>query len=55
MAQHVVVAGATAYGCAGTLSLARGGDARNIKFNMLGRLRVCDPAIDPVNCGGVGN
>lgn len=39
----------------GTLSLARGDDARNIKINMLGRLRVCDPAIDPTNCGGVGN
>ena len=39
----------------GTLSLARGDDTRNIKINMLGRLRVCDPAIDPPNCGGVGN
>ena len=37
----------------GTLSLARGDDARNIKINMLGRLRVCDPATDPVYCGGV--
>jgi len=37
----------------GTLSVVRGDDARNIKINMLGRLRVCDPAIDRVNCGGV--
>jgi type IV fimbrial biogenesis protein FimT len=39
----------------GTLSLARGSDVRNIKINMLGRLRVCDPATDPANCGGVNN
>lgn len=39
----------------GTLSLARGGETRNIKINMLGRLRVCDPAIDPVNCGGAND
>jgi type IV fimbrial biogenesis protein FimT len=38
----------------GTLSVTRGDDARNIKINMLGRLRICDPAKDPVNCGGVG-
>lgn len=34
----------------GTLSLAQGDDARNIKINMLGRVRVCDPAKDPANC-----
>ena len=39
----------------GTLSVTRGDDARNIKINMLGRLRVCDPAIDPINCGGASN
>ena len=36
----------------GTLSLALGDDARNIKINMLGRLRVCDPARD-ASCTGV--
>jgi type IV fimbrial biogenesis protein FimT len=36
----------------GTLSLALGDNARNIKINMLGRLRVCDPAVDP-DCTGV--
>lgn len=39
----------------GTLSLTQGNDARNIKINMLGRLRVCDPASDPANCGGVND
>lgn len=38
----------------GTLSLAQGDDARNVKINMLGRLRLCDPAIDTANCDGVG-
>jgi type IV fimbrial biogenesis protein FimT len=38
----------------GTLSLAQGREVRNIKINMLGRLRVCDPAIDTANCDGVG-
>jgi type IV fimbrial biogenesis protein FimT len=38
----------------GTLSLGQGRDARNVKINMLGRLRVCDPAIDKANCDGVG-
>jgi len=36
----------------GTLSLALGDDARNIKINMLGRLRVCDPAVEAA-CSGV--
>jgi type IV fimbrial biogenesis protein FimT len=36
----------------GTLSLALGDDARNIKINMLGRLRVCDPAVE-ATCTGV--
>lgn len=39
----------------GTLSLTRSRETRNIKINMLGRVRVCDPAGDPVNCGGVNN
>ncbi|WEF35509.1 GspH/FimT family pseudopilin [Pseudoduganella chitinolytica] len=30
----------------GTLSLRTGGEARNIKINMLGRARLCDPARD---------
>ncbi|SHN30008.1 type IV fimbrial biogenesis protein FimT [Duganella sacchari] len=36
----------------GTLSLTQGGQARNIKINMLGRVRVCDPAREQGNCGG---
>jgi type IV fimbrial biogenesis protein FimT len=36
----------------GTLSLAQGEDVRNIKINMLGRVRVCDPAQDRANCDG---
>ena len=39
----------------GTLSLAQGGEARNIKINMLGRVRMCDPAVDTANCDGVGD
>jgi type IV fimbrial biogenesis protein FimT len=36
----------------GTLSLTQGEDVRNIKINMLGRVRVCDPAQDRANCDG---
>jgi type IV fimbrial biogenesis protein FimT len=36
----------------GTLSLTQGEDVRNIKINMLGRARVCDPAQDRANCDG---
>lgn len=36
----------------GTLSLTQGEDARNIKINMLGRVRVCDPATEPATCSG---
>ncbi|NGZ88495.1 type-4 fimbrial pilin related signal peptide protein [Duganella sp. SAP-35] len=36
----------------GTLSLTQGDDVRNIKINMLGRVRVCDPARDRANCDG---
>ncbi|MET0265794.1 MAG: GspH/FimT family pseudopilin [Duganella sp.] len=38
----------------GTLSLVLGDQARNIKINMLGRLRVCNPASDAA-CSGVAN
>jgi type IV fimbrial biogenesis protein FimT len=37
----------------GTLSLTQGEEVRNIKINMLGRVRVCDPAQDRANCDGV--
>ena len=36
----------------GTLSLEQGEETRNIKINMLGRVRVCDPAKDRANCTG---
>ena len=35
----------------GTLSLALGEHERNIKINMLGRLRVCDPAVEAACTG----
>ena len=38
----------------GTLSLILGNQARHIKINMRGRVRVCDPQRDTVNCSGVG-
>lgn len=34
----------------GTVSLAIGAQQRNIKINMLGRVRVCDPAVDGASC-----
>lgn len=34
----------------GTLSLLLGRQARHIKINMLGRMRVCDPLVQPVGC-----
>ena len=34
----------------GTLSLVQGDSTRNIKINMLGRVRVCDPAVDGASC-----
>ena len=37
----------------GTLTLKQGQDLRRIKINMLGRLRVCDPALEPADCEGV--
>lgn len=39
----------------GTLSLVLGKQARHIKINMLGRARVCDPAIEPASCSGAGD
>ncbi|WP_317205232.1 GspH/FimT family protein [Janthinobacterium sp.] len=37
----------------GTLSLQSGRHARHIKINMLGRVRVCDPAAEPATCTGL--
>ena len=34
----------------GTLSLTQGDKVRNIKINMLGRVRVCDPVVDGASC-----
>jgi type IV fimbrial biogenesis protein FimT len=34
----------------GTLSLTQGEHARNVIINMLGRVRVCDPKVEPSNC-----
>lgn len=34
----------------GTVTLQHGGDVRNIKINLLGRLRVCDPALEGASC-----
>jgi type IV fimbrial biogenesis protein FimT len=36
----------------GTLSVRQGAQARHIKINMLGRVRVCDPATQPTGCSG---
>ena len=37
----------------GTLTLRQGQALRRIKINMLGRVRVCDPAVEPADCEGV--
>jgi type IV fimbrial biogenesis protein FimT len=34
----------------GTLSLVQGRQVRNLKINMLGRVRVCDPQLRPAGC-----
>lgn len=34
----------------GTVTLQQGGNVRNIKINLLGRLRVCDPAREGASC-----
>ncbi|WP_354669907.1 GspH/FimT family protein [Janthinobacterium sp. SUN118] len=39
----------------GTLSLILGKQVRHIKINMLGRVRVCDPQQQAVNCSGVAD
>jgi type IV fimbrial biogenesis protein FimT len=36
----------------GTLSLFQGSAIRRIKINMLGRVRACDPALQPSSCTG---
>lgn len=38
----------------GTLSLYQGSAVRRIRINMLGRVRVCDPARTPGGCPGPG-
>jgi type IV fimbrial biogenesis protein FimT len=37
----------------GSLSLVLGAHTRNIKINMLGRVRVCDPEVEPDTCASV--
>lgn len=39
----------------GTLTLEHGGSTRNIKINMLGRVRVCDPDKDGSSCGNASD
>jgi len=39
----------------GTLSIKQGQQSRNVKINMLGRVRVCDPATDSGDCSGVAD
>lgn len=39
----------------GTLSLKSGSNVRNIKINMLGRARICDPQLEPQSCTGAYN
>lgn len=36
----------------GTLSLVMGQGTRHIKINMLGRVRICDPQLQPKTCSG---
>lgn len=38
----------------GTLTLRAGGEQRKVIVNMLGRIRVCDPARDGAGCDGDG-
>lgn len=58
-APHYIAFNAAGRGCSdassmaarwGTLSLYQGGDIRRIRINMLGRVRVCDPARDNAEC-----
>ena len=39
----------------GTLSLFQGKEIRRIKINMLGRVRVCDPTLQPRSCTGAAD
>jgi type IV fimbrial biogenesis protein FimT len=39
----------------GTISFRQGAQARNMKINMLGRVRVCDPALESDNCSGAAD
>lgn len=39
----------------GTLSLRLDSQVRHVKINMLGRVRVCDPQQQPLNCSGVAD
>ena len=39
----------------GTLSLKQGSNGRNVIINMLGRVRVCDPAVDRDGCNGAAD
>jgi type IV fimbrial biogenesis protein FimT len=39
----------------GTLSLTHGAATRNIKINMLGRVRICDPAVERSGCSSVAD
>lgn len=39
----------------GTLSLKQGDHARNVIINMLGRVRVCDPATEGAACAGAAD
>lgn len=39
----------------GTLSLFQGERTRRLKINMLGRVRVCDPASDGADCSGAAD
>lgn len=39
----------------GTLSLFQGPAIRRIKINMLGRVRACDPQLQPRNCSGAAD
>lgn len=36
----------------GTISLSQDGRVRRIRINMLGRARICDPAVDGAACAG---
>lgn len=37
----------------GTITLELAGAQRNIKINMQGRARLCDPALEPANCASI--